>query len=119
FENQVRPWQRKAAIVPATPANKKKAVAFVENIKPQLGTATDHALEEAFRCLQADTFYLLTDGAPWRDGGRLPTRPILEDVKARNRYRGVRIMSLGFREANERFLKNLSRSSGGTYRAID
>jgi hypothetical protein len=85
------------------------------------------ALEFAFEDPIVDTIYLITDGAPTHRGSFGPGLPedapqlikeILRRTKVLNFRRGVRIFTLGFPGAEERFLKQLAEEHGGTYRAI-
>ena len=70
-----------------------------------------------------DTIYLITDGAPTHVGsqGGIPSdapelmKSILRRMKAMNFLRGVRIFTLGFRGAEEEFLKELSAAHSGKY----
>ena len=67
FSGGVRRWQ-KAPVVQATAANKKEALAFLDNARPGGATMTMTAVEEAlWECTYPpgiETIYLLTDGAP-------------------------------------------------------
>ena len=90
-------------------------------------TITDLALEEAFADLGVDTIYLITDGAPTHVGSRggFPEdaeeliKSIHRSTKAINFLRGVRIFTLGFRGAEEEFLKKLSRDHSGKYVRVE
>ena len=123
YSDEVNPWQ--GSMVVATAKNKKEAVEFVEDIEAEGLTATDDALEEAFSDLEVDTIYLITDGAPTHQGtrkrGKLPpdSRKIIEEIHRRTRHlnflRDVRIFCLGFRSAEEGFLKKLARDNRGRY----
>ena len=116
-------------MVAASDANKKDAAHYVEGLKADGITVTDLALEEAFSDPTVDTIYLVTDGAPTHVGnsvpGQLPDdsphliREIHERVGELNFLRGVRIFTLGFKEANEEFLQKLAGENAGTYVAIE
>lgn len=122
FSSSVRPWQK--SMVPATAARKESAREFIEDLKAEGITVTDHALEEAFSDLEVDTIYLITDGAPTHVGSRGPGKPPDSDaiiraihrrVEELNFLRGVRIFTLGFRGAEEEFLEKLSSDNWGRY----
>lgn len=122
FDSTVRSW--KPSMVPATDANKKSALDYIESMKAEGITVTDEALETAFSDLRVDTVYLITDGAPTHVGtttaGMPPDAPqliqeILERVRDLNFLRGVRIFTLGFIGAEEEFLKKLSAEHAGVY----
>jgi hypothetical protein len=125
YSSDVTAWKK--AMVPASDANKKAAVAHIESLKAEGITVTDLALEEAFADLQLDTVYLITDGAPTHIGSSGPGLPedapqLIRAIHARveelNFLRGVRVFTLGFPEAEEEFLKKLAAAHGGTYAAI-
>ncbi|MEK6248102.1 MAG: hypothetical protein N2C12_07975, partial [Planctomycetales bacterium] len=98
---------------------KKSAVKFISKLKAKGETAADLALAEAFKKnAAADTIYFLSDGQPTRDGTNIPIQPILDRVKAANRFRRIIIHTLGFGTSPESFLKPLAQQSGGTYRQI-
>lgn len=122
FDSTVRSW--KPSMVPATDANKKGAVEYVEGMKAEGITVTDEALEAAFADLEVDTIYLLTDGAPTHVGTGGPGMPpdsadlireIHERVQDLNFLRGVRVFTLGFIGAEEEFLKKLAADNAGVY----
>jgi len=125
FSSTVKCW--KDHVVPASPANKKAALSFIDDLRPEGITVTDLALEYAFQDPIVDTIYLITDGAPTHQGtygpGLPPDAPklikqIIKRVKVLNFRRGVRIFTLGFPGAEETFLKQLSAEHGGVYRPI-
>jgi len=125
YASDVASWKK--SMVPASDANKKAAVEYVEALKADGITVTDMAVEEAFADLQLDTVYLITDGAPTHIGQMGPGLPedapaLIRAIHARveelNFLRGVRIFTLGFPEAEEEFLKKLSATHGGTYAPI-
>lgn len=126
YSSEVKPW--KPALMPASKAHKEKAIEFIEGLKPEGVTVTDEALEVAFRDLSIDTIYLITDGAPTHVGGRSNERPrdadrimsqIHERLTTLNFLRGVRIFTLGFPQAEQDFLKRLSKDHSGTYTPIE
>ena len=92
-------------------------------------TKTDKALEKAFEVKGANTFYLLSDGSPTYDDGKVlpdkaktPEGPslqkILEMVRDKNKFRRVKIFTLGFVGANRRFMQDLADQNYGKYRDI-
>ncbi len=121
FSSGVESWSR--SMKQAVPKNKKKALGFIDSLVASGITVMDYALEEAFTDLSVDTIYLITDGAPTHIGsqGGIPSdapelmKSILRRMKAMNFLRGVRIFTLGFRGAEEEFLKDLSGAHSGKY----
>jgi hypothetical protein len=126
YSSSVEEWQTRP--VEASPDNKKKAARFVKKVEADGVTVTDWAISRAFSNLTIDTIYLITDGAPSHIGGQkgkqLPSdsekiiKQILKDVPIYNYLRGVRIFTLGFPEAEEKFLKKLAKRNSGTYTPI-
>lgn len=102
-------------LVPATPANKEKAIRFVRSLAPSGTTWTQEALEAAFGMESANTIVLLTDGMPCKGGPILPTEPILAAVRQWNRFRKATIHTIGFAQAHYHFLRALARENGGEY----
>ena len=125
YSTEVTPWKKSLAAV--SPAAKKEAVEFIAAMKAEGITVTDEAMEAAFTDLSVDTIYLITDGAPTHVGNNGPDEPpdaqqIIERihrwVREVNYFRGIRICTLGFPEADETFLKKLAADNGGEYTPI-
>jgi hypothetical protein len=125
YSSDVNTWKK--SMVFATAANKKSAVEYVDGLAAEGLTFTDEAMEVAFSDLEADTVYLVTDGAPTHvesttarkapDTDEL-VEQILKRVEELNFLRGVRVYTLGFEGAEEEFLKNLASKNSGTYTRI-
>lgn len=125
YSSKVQSWEE--SLVQATSSAKKKAHEFIEGLKASGVTVTDDALHRAFSDPMLDTVYLITDGAPTHRGSRGPQLPpdakrlmslILEETKAANYLRQVRLFTLGFVGAEVEFLKRLSAENFGTYQDI-
>lgn len=115
YSSDVQPWRK--SLVPASDANRKSAVEYIEGLRPAGITVTDMALEDAFSDLEVDTIYLITDGAPTHLGSAGPGLPedsteLIRQIHARvaelNFLRGVRIFTLGFKDAEIDFLEKLA-----------
>ncbi|MCI0651774.1 MAG: VWA domain-containing protein [Planctomycetes bacterium] len=126
YSTKVKSWSEK--LVAATAKNKDAVAEFIEAIVPEGVTVTDDALLAAFEDPSIDTIYLVTDGAPTHVGTSGPGLPpdakelmdrIVKDTAARNYLRGVRLFALGFKEAEEEFLKKLAKENDGLYRRIE
>lgn len=123
YSSEVHAWKK--TMVPASGANKKSAAEHIAGLEANGITVTDMALEEAFTDLDVDTIYLVTDGAPTHmsssTSSRLPEdapeliRAIHERVEELNFLRGVRVFTLGFKGAEENFLKKLAADNQGRY----
>jgi hypothetical protein len=126
YSTEVQKWQE--MLVAADEKRRKSALEFIEALEADGITVTDLALGEALADPRIDTIYLITDGAPTHVGSQGPDLPpdakelmarILAETKAMNHLRGVRIFTLGFEEAEEGFLEQLSAENGGRYVRID
>ena len=126
FSSEVSPWER--LLVEAIEKKRKEALAYIAGLEATGITVTDEALQEALADPRIDTIYLITDGAPTHVGLTGPGLPpdsknlmerILEETRAVNHLRGVRIFTLGFEGAEETFLKKLSEENGGRYVRIE
>ncbi len=122
YSSEIKAWSD--VLVEATRKNRLSASAFIKSLKAQGVTVTDDALHLAFSDPTIDTIYLITDGAPTHigsQGDRMPAdarqlmQQILLETKARNHLRGVRIFTLGFIDAEEDFLRQLSGENLGKY----
>ena len=128
YSTDVRAWQATKLVV-ANSGNKKGASGFVMGLSATGVTCTQDALEKAFEVKEADTFYLLSDGAPTsKDGQALPPtgqkpedesmEKIYERVKQLNRLRRIKIHTLAFEGAYKPFMTRLAADNQGDYRSI-
>ena len=102
----------------ATGRNKREAITYVRNFEAQGETWTDHALRQAFSGGNLRAIFLLSDGAPRRDNNLLDTGPILKWVREANRFRRIRLNTVGFAQAGKKlraFMKNLAQQNNGEY----
>lgn len=122
FSSTVQPWSD--ILLPATRENRESASNFALAMQAQGITITDLALLKALSDPTVDTIYLMTDGAPTHIGSQGQQMPpdspelmkrIIEDTRARNHLRGVRIFTLGFIGAEEEFLDKLATDNHGRY----
>jgi len=98
------------ALLPATDANKKKAIAFIDGLEAQGGTDINAALTEAL-ALKPGTVIFLTDGKP--TVGETDTKRIVANVKKHKG--GARVFVFGVDErVNTHLLDRISEVSGGT-----
>ncbi|RME81593.1 MAG: VWA domain-containing protein [Planctomycetota bacterium] len=113
FNNKVRYWSPK--LRKASPSAKSSAIQFVMSLRAEGKTFTYKALEKAFENKKADTFYLLSDGTPTL--GPSPGQ-ILEKVTRWNRFRKIKIFTLGFPGVNREFMQKLAYNNFGKYSDI-
>ncbi|RME03370.1 MAG: VWA domain-containing protein [Planctomycetota bacterium] len=95
--------------------SRKSAIQWVRQLRPKGLTATYAALKQAFHNKKADTFYLLSDGEPTVGPG---TGEILDFVFKQNRFRKIKIYTMGFPGANRQFMATLATNNGGKYSDI-
>jgi hypothetical protein len=125
YSSDVVPWKKLLTAV--NPDSRRDALKFIDGLQAEGITVTDDALEAAFTDLAVDTIYLITDGAPTHVGTQGSDLPpdalaiidkILRRVEEVNYFRGVRIFTLGFPEAEENFLKKLAAANSADYTPI-
>jgi hypothetical protein len=117
-------WQKK--MTTATPANRKKAIAWVEKVEHVGATNIFDALERAFQLagrgthdkaygLLLDTVFLLSDGLPNR-GRLIAVNDILRSVADLNALKQVKIHAIGIgRDHDARLMRGLAELTGGSY----
>ena len=105
----------------ASKINKQRAIEFVRNLRPSGDTHTDEALDKAFEFRDIDSIFLLSDGAPRKDNVLLETAPIVAKVRDTNRFRRIRIFTVGFEQMGKSlrdFMKALAYQNNGSYRGL-
>ncbi|XP_051878461.1 von Willebrand factor A domain-containing protein 3A [Pristis pectinata] len=111
FAEQVDSWRD--GLVEATDATCHDAIQWVSNAIAHGNTCTLEALQSAFRHLDVQGVYLLTDGKP-----DTSCRLVLKEMQQMNRGRGVKVHTISFNctdsTANE-FLKKLAAQTGGRF----
>ena len=93
-----------------------KALAFVDQARPQGQTYMLKALETAFENEEVDTIYLLSDGAP-TPPEKAGMKVILERMRKLNRVRSVKINTIGFdlKDKEKEFLRTLADEHFGVF----
>ncbi|MCI0652082.1 MAG: VWA domain-containing protein [Planctomycetes bacterium] len=96
-------WQKAfnpKGTVPANEQWKKKALEFIDGLRPEGATHTDEALAEAFKDSSLDTIFLLTDGCPEKETSAAKPRDlmqaILDATRKMNRLPRVKLYAFGF-----------------------
>jgi hypothetical protein len=121
FNDEVRPW--KPEMTRATPANKRAAQGFVDELRATQFTNIYDALKEAFRIagegpkVRADTIYLLSDGAPTKPDASLDSvETILAAARDWNAMGRLTIHTIGLGKGLKfSFLKRLAAEHGGQF----
>lgn len=129
FSTDVKGWQKK--LVEATPANKKKAAAWVRSLRLEGDTNIHDSLELAFQHPDVDTIYFLTDGTPTHGKSTIGD-DILGAVRRWNAGRKVKVHTICFLPGDGaplgvvedkgmagRFLRSLAEQTGGTFTLFD
>ncbi len=95
---------------------RQKALAFVDQAKPQGQTYMLRALETAFKNEEVDTIYLLSDGAP-TPPETAGMNVILERLRKLNRLRSVKINTIGFdlKQKEKEFLRTMADEHFGVF----
>jgi len=118
FDHRVASWQ--PSLVPASPANKARALAYIGAIPAGGHTAWYDALAHTLALDgNLEAVYFLTDGEP--TFGRIISQPeIVRNISQQNRFRRVAIhtVGMGVNVTAEGFLKALADANGGTYRSV-
>jgi len=93
-----------------------KALAFVDQARPQGQTYMLKALETAFENDEVDTIYLLSDGAP-TPPEKAGMNVILERMRKLNRVRSIKINTIGFdlKDKEKEFLRTLADEHFGVF----
>lgn len=122
FSTGAKAWKDKV-LMPANPTNKVEAIKFIETLKANGVTEAYEGLALAFACAEADTVYFISDGAPTgKDGNPLPEpewRAIIDKVTAMNKFRKVKVNSIGLQGSYPPFMKALAEATGGEYKQVD
>ena len=132
FSSRAKEWQRPPTMVPATPENKRKGIAWFMQLEASGGTLLFNALHRALEYARpskadpngADTIFLLSDGAPTRRRGRSALKgDALEAAVAgfliANRYHKCVVHTIGVGPRHNRSLmRRLAEETGGTYKAV-
>ncbi|MCE9636818.1 MAG: HEAT repeat domain-containing protein [Planctomycetes bacterium] len=124
FSNDVEPWMSR--LVPASQANKQKAIQVVETLKPDGETNTWGALAAAFEMSAAatrtgpgapDEIYFVTDGQPSK-GDILDGNQIYEAVVQLAKVHQMRVNVIGI-GVNLTFLRKIAVITGGQYKSFE
>ena len=120
FSNHVGVWR--PALVPATPATKEAAPAYVYGLRAGGETAASDALDAAFH-FDAEAVFFLTDGQP--NAGRIPLPAgILTTLTQANRARRISLFTIGIAPGMpggtfDTFLSRLAEQNWGSYRRVE
>lgn len=122
FSTQAGAWKPKQ-ILPAVPNNKKDAIKFIENLKASGVTNAYKSLTTAFECQQADTIYFISDGSPTDDQGQplngAAVDGLIAKIKQLNKFRKVKINTIGLKGSSPSFMRRLASLTGGKYKQVD
>jgi len=118
YSSSVHAW-KETGLHKLSSKNRADAIAFIEEFRADGVTATDQALRVALEVEGTRCIYLLSDGKPsMGEGEDIPHGTIYDLVEAKNKLLKVRIFSLGFSGADQSFMRELARRTGGRYSDI-
>ncbi len=115
YNKKVMPF-REDSLLRASRTNKRRAIKFVQDWKPESTTSTEPAMMTALGIPDVDTVILLSDGSPTDGRGKIikPWLPIVDRLTADNRWKRVTIHTLCFEGANFPFMEQLAGRNNGT-----
>jgi hypothetical protein len=123
YSREVHIWSR-TGLKGADPANKTSAIKFVGGFQADSTTHTDDALEKAWENIKdgCDTIYLLSDGSPTHKGDCSDSDMLIEEIlnffREKNKFKKVKVYTLGFKGANKPFMIKFAKENGGKYKDI-
>ena len=120
FSSHVWVWQ--SGLIPATPAAKETARAYVQGLRARGETAASDALDAAFR-FDTEAVFFLTDGQPNAGKIRSPGG-ILAALTPANRGRRISVYTIGIAPGPpggvfDTFLSRLAEENWGLYRRVE
>jgi len=92
---------------------KQEAMNYVKNLTGGGMTDIGGALRKASQDPDCDTLILLSDGKP--TAGITDTDKLLEDVRKWNKFKKIKINTVGMAGCDPNFLQKLAQQNGGTY----
>lgn len=104
-------WKKK--LEKATDAFKKEAVEKVASLSPLAATNISMALKMASKDGNTDTIILLSDGKP--TAGIIDPTAVLRDVRSWNKFRKIKINTVGMQGCDPDFMRKLAAQNGGSY----
>ncbi len=93
--------------------NKTAAMNYVRGLGPMKMTNISYALRKAAEDPDTDTIILLSDGKP--TVGITDTNALLQDVRKWNKYKKIKINTVGMAGCDPNFLQKLAQQNGGSY----
>lgn len=111
FSTDVDRWMDGALAV-ANEKNREEARTFVSKLKEGGGTNLYGSIQEAFKDLDVDTIFILSDGEP-SVGDEIDPVVIRDHVKAWNEHRGIQINTISV-GGQFQVLEWIAEDSGGT-----
>jgi uncharacterized protein YegL len=97
----------------ATDQIKTQAIQYIKNLAGAGMTDIGGALRKASQDPDADTIILLTDGKP--TAGITDTEQLLKDVRSWNKFKKIKINTVGMAGCDPNFLQKLAQQNGGSF----
>lgn len=104
-------WKKK--LQRATEDIKKAAIQWVRGLGPLRMTNIGYALFKAAEDADTDTIILLSDGLP--TAGITDVEALLRYVRSWNKYKKIKISTVGMAGCDPNFLQRLAQQNGGSY----
>lgn len=123
FDTTARSLNTRGTLLEVSLHNIENARDFLVPVEASGVTKMVRGIDEAFACEDMDVLYLLTDGAPTGDVPNTVDAAILDEVIAEvrvlNRFRGVRVYPIGFRQYPAPLLELLALEQHGNVVYLD
>ncbi len=97
----------------ATDTNKQEAIKYIQRQSGMGMTDIGNALRKAGEDADTDTIILLSDGAP--TAGITDIDQLLKDVRSWNKFKKIKINTVGMQGCDSNFLSRLAKENGGTF----
>lgn len=116
FNRRAYAWLEEGQLARVADGMIDTALDYIKNYKPRGLSLVDEGFKRVFLNDKIDTIYFYSDGVPsGRKGERQPYLPLLAEIRNLNRWKGMRIFSVGFKGIDRKFMVEVARENGGTY----
>jgi hypothetical protein len=111
YSNGVSMWKKK--LQKATKEIRDEAIKYVRSLRPLNMTNISAALKMAADDAETDSIILLSDGKPTM--GITNTEALLKYVRSWNKYKKIKISTVGMVGSDANFMQKLASQNGGKY----
>jgi hypothetical protein len=118
FDTTARSLNVRGLMLEASMHNRENARDFLAPVEANGVTKMVRGIDESFACEDMDVLYLITDGAPTDENSPNTTQAVIVDevvalTRVLNRFRGVRIYPIGFKQARAPLLEVIAAENWG------